>query len=253
MATNSIMLSIPNPCSENWNKMTPQEKGRFCDTCQKCVVDFTAMTDAAVLDYFNKNNGKICGRFDKRQLDRVLIINDKRFQKRFNIAASLLFLSSLGFGNTVKHDAVSPLKILQFDTQKWVTKKSSLQPNESILTDSVTIKGRVFTSDTLREPLVGASILLKGTTIGVIADENGDFTFTLPLVPYKDSILIVSFAGYEAQEIELSRFVKTESLIIELKNSMLGEIVVVGGVSSHKLNLWKRFTNLFRRKGHKKW
>jgi CarboxypepD_reg-like domain len=252
MATNALMLSIPNPCSENWNNMTPHEKGRFCDTCQKCVVDFTVMPDAAVLDYFNKNNGRVCGRFSKRQLDRVLIINDKRFQKRFNIAASLLLLSSLGFGNTVKNDAVLPLKISQFDSQKWSVKKSHEQLSESVLTDSITIKGSVFTLDTPNESLIGASIILKGSKIGVVTDEKGDFTFTLPLVNVKDTTLIVSFVGFETREIKLSEFTKTESLKIELQPLTLGETIIVGGVH-RRPNLWKRFTNLFRRKGHKKW
>jgi CarboxypepD_reg-like domain len=254
MATNALMLSIPNPCSENWNNMTPQEKGRFCDACQKCVVDFTAMSDAAVLDYFNKNNGKVCGRFDKRQLDRMLIINDIRYQKRFNIAASLLFLSSLGFANTVKPNAVMPLRVQQFYAKSNLLETSISASHETSSDEMITIKGNVI--DSMKEAMVGASVVLKGTTIGTIADIDGEFTITLSRETFKDGILVVSLIGYETQEYELSKFRIREPLIIELKESdmaLQGEMIIVGGVSSHRPKLWKRFTNLFRRKGHKKW
>jgi CarboxypepD_reg-like domain len=254
MATNALMLSIPNPCSENWNNMTPQEKGRFCDACQKCVVDFTAMPDAAVLDYFNKNNGKVCGRFEKRQLDRVLIINNIRYQKRFNIAASLLFLSSLGFANTVKPNAVMPLRVQQFYAKSNLLETSISASHETSSDEMITIKGNVI--DSMKEAMVGASVALKGTTIGTIADIDGEFTITLSRETFKDGILVVSLIGYETQEYELSKFRIREPLIIELKESdmaLQGEMVIVGGVSSHRPNLWKRFTNLFRRKEHKKW
>jgi CarboxypepD_reg-like domain len=252
MATNSLMLSIPNPCSENWNNMTPQEKGRFCDTCQKCVVDFTAMTDAAVLDYFNKNNGKICGRFDKRQLDRVLIINDKRFQKRFNIAASLLLLSSLGFGNTVKNDAISPLKVLQFDTQKRVAKKPLLQPNEPTLTDSfITLKGNIYTfQNNQKESIPGVYLTIKNFNLSSQSDVDGNFIITIPTLALENGALIVQYIGFKTVELPLSKLNLKENILIELKEddmSLSGDIII------RRPSLWKRFTNLFRRKGHKKW
>jgi hypothetical protein len=63
-------LSIPNPCPVNWDSMTPNESGRFCDQCQLTVVDFTAMTESEIKNYFQCNYGKkTCGRFKVNQLD----------------------------------------------------------------------------------------------------------------------------------------------------------------------------------------
>lgn len=68
-----IQISIPSPCSEDWNKMTPQEQGRFCDHCQKCVVDFTSWSDARILDYLSQHKKQeICGRFQTTQLNRAI-------------------------------------------------------------------------------------------------------------------------------------------------------------------------------------
>jgi hypothetical protein len=47
------------------------EQGRFCQQCQKTVVDFTGMTDAEVLEYFSAGSS-VCGRFLPWQLGRPL-------------------------------------------------------------------------------------------------------------------------------------------------------------------------------------
>jgi len=67
-------LTIPEPCTENWDKMTPNENGRFCLSCSKTVVDFTSMLPNEVQHFFIQNqNNKVCGRFKKSQLDTITI------------------------------------------------------------------------------------------------------------------------------------------------------------------------------------
>ena len=47
-----IVLQIQEPCHEDWHKMLPEEKGRFCMACQKKVIDFTGYTDRQVATFF---------------------------------------------------------------------------------------------------------------------------------------------------------------------------------------------------------
>lgn len=77
--SSKINISIPKPCHENWQKMSPLEKGRFCDSCQKQVFDFTKSSDTEILRKFNSEKNS-CGRFLKTQLERDIIAQKKKKQ-----------------------------------------------------------------------------------------------------------------------------------------------------------------------------
>jgi hypothetical protein len=71
-----LLLEIPKPCAEDWDRMLPVERGRHCEQCCKTVVDFTEMSDAEVLRFFKERSaaasGGVCGRFASDQLGRKL-------------------------------------------------------------------------------------------------------------------------------------------------------------------------------------
>jgi hypothetical protein len=70
--TGMLRLTIPQPCQESWNEMTPVERGAFCKSCSKTVIDFSAMSDAAILHHLQSNKSEACGRFRNEQLNRPL-------------------------------------------------------------------------------------------------------------------------------------------------------------------------------------
>ncbi len=45
-----IILQVKDSCSAEWDKVTPQEQGRFCGQCEKMVVDFSQMDDQEIVD-----------------------------------------------------------------------------------------------------------------------------------------------------------------------------------------------------------
>ncbi|MBS1595356.1 MAG: hypothetical protein JST90_13650 [Bacteroidetes bacterium] len=47
-----LHLTIPTPCHERWDDMTATERGAFCHSCSKEVIDFSAMTDSELLSFF---------------------------------------------------------------------------------------------------------------------------------------------------------------------------------------------------------
>lgn len=93
-----------------------------------------------------------------------------------------------------------------------------------------TIKGVV--SDKI-EPIIGANIMVKGTTIGTITDINGHFT--LSGVP-DNATLQISFIGYLPQELKVGKQHEFQILLKE-DNQTLDEVVVVGYGSQKKANL----------------
>ncbi|KXH84776.1 HMG-box domain-containing protein [Chryseobacterium kwangjuense] len=67
-----MKITIPKPCHENWETMSPQEKGRFCSVCSKTVRDFTTASDDEIMKSFSDSSEDICGNFYESQLNRPL-------------------------------------------------------------------------------------------------------------------------------------------------------------------------------------
>lgn len=86
-----------------------------------------------------------------------------------------------------------------------------------------TVKGTIKDSKS-GEPIVGANVVIKGTTKGTQTNENGQFE----LEANKGDILVITYVGYTVQEVVVN---STESAIVirlEEELSLLGETVVVG-------------------------
>lgn len=91
-----------------------------------------------------------------------------------------------------------------------------------------TLSGTVL--DDQNAPLPGASVLLKGTTIGVVTDFDGKFSIEVS----KGDVLIVSYIGYETQEVGIQD--QTEIVVhLEASSSQLEEVVVTAlGIKKEK-------------------
>ena len=87
--------------------------------------------------------------------------------------------------------------------------------------------------DETYEPLTGATILIKGTNYGTMADLDG--SFSLQIDDYSATI-IISFIGYKSQELEVTRG-SVVSVQLEPEITALQEIVVVGYGVSYKHDL----------------
>ena len=50
------------------------------------------------------------------------------------------------------------------------------------------------------EPVIGATVLLKGTTIGTVTGMDGDFSLNVP----EEGILLISYIGYQSQDVSVA-------------------------------------------------
>jgi hypothetical protein len=230
-----INVQIPDPCHEDWNKMTPKDKGRHCNTCNKTVIDFTKQTDEQIIKSL-ESIGNLCGRFKKQQLNRDIVLARKVKNNYLSWAASGLFA------------------FLAFSNQDI---SAQGEPNKTELIVKPLVKGKVATSilneqiyfGTVKTaidglPLPGASITLKGTSRKVQTDFDGNFTIKGKL---SDKIEI-SYFGMISQELILN----TNNIInIDLKDNECIENYVVAGYVKYSNNNFNKCRKKQLRKENK--
>ncbi|MFC2090428.1 SusC/RagA family TonB-linked outer membrane protein [Bacteroidota bacterium] len=95
----------------------------------------------------------------------------------------------------------------------------------------VTVTGRI--TDESQENVIGASVHVKGTTLGTISDENGNYSITVPDV---NRTLIFSFVGYKTREVAVENNL-TIDVTLEVDISELETVVVVGYGSQRKQDI----------------
>lgn len=108
--------------------------------------------------------------------------------------------------------------------------------------ESVNQKGRTITVTVLDEhgELIGANVIVKGTTIGNVTDMNG--MVTLHDVP-ANAVLEVSYIGYRSQEVQVKNQTQIRVVLAE-DTKALKEIVVVGYGTMEKKQVTSAITSL---------
>lgn len=83
----------------------------------------------------------------------------------------------------------------------------------------MTVKGHV--KDATGEPVIGANVLIKGTTNGVITDFDGNFV----LQAKQGDVVVISFVGYQAQELPVQPVL---NVVLKDDSQLLQDVVVIG-------------------------
>ena len=116
----------------------------------------------------------------------------------------------------------------------WATNGNSPSPHADMIQSIMqqkTIKGTVV--DETGEPIIGANVVEKGTTNGVITDFNGEFTLNVPL----NCTVQVSYIGYVTKDIKITSTTNNLSIKLAEDTETLDEVVVVGYGVQKKVNL----------------
>ncbi len=82
----------------------------------------------------------------------------------------------------------------------------------------VRVQGTVV--DEAGEPIIGATVLVKGTNQGTVTDVDGSFTLTAPA----DGTLVISYVGYATKEVPVSPNVR---VVLSTDSELLDEVIVV--------------------------
>ena len=226
-----IQLGIPMPCHENWDKMKPADKGKYCDSCQKQVIDFTKMNDAQLIQFFRKPSaGSVCGRFMNQQLDRPIEIPKKRvpwvkYFFQFTLPAFLLSLKASAQGEVIVMKNTTVIKPpSQGEIVGLIVEKIEVPKFGEI-------RGVVIDENGTGIPY--ASVFIKGTTIGTAADSAGSFNLSYPGFE-KQVVLVSSCVGFETNEAVVNVYPEADSirLVMTSEAAFSGEVVIVGAIAS---------------------
>lgn len=121
------------------------------------------------------------------------------------------------------------------DRQISVYRKNDTQdgslPGRSLTVQQISVSGKV--TNVLGEPVPGVTVIIKGTSHGVITDASG--SYTLANVP-DNAVLVFSFVGMEVQEVALEG---RSRLNITMEEQVIGleEVVAVGYGTMKKLDI----------------
>jgi len=202
-------LEIKEPCHESWEKMSPTDKGKFCSSCEKEVIDFVHLSDERLVEFLQKNDQKFCGRFTNEQLNRSISIKRKKSQEKnyLKLAASFLLLSFVTNHSNAESNNVKIEKTHHLNNE---SENSNQQ-------DTLVLKGKLVDSKTGLGIIGGRVHDYNG---GVAeSDKEGYFNFYSRNRNQNVISIYVEHCAYKETILNISKDSLTEMLIIELDST----------------------------------
>jgi hypothetical protein len=192
-----MQYKITKPCSENWNKMTPIEGGRFCDHCSKKVYDLTSGTILA------DTGEHFCGRINAPVAKQISF---KKYLLRQSPVRFFALMMVLIFSNKIK----AQLNKIEADSLSF-TKESDYE-NDNV----ITISGKLVNEKSKQEISFGFVTLydsqkniLEVTQTGL----NGEFSFLVLQRNVADSLFSIKAEYIGLETLELNNIPVTKRKI----------------------------------------
>ncbi len=160
-------------------------------------------------------NRRVSIRAEGKQLQEIL---DEVFRGTDNIY--IVSDRQVVIGKAPRKTLEAQLTVLQKDLKTVIE-----QPQQKEITGKVT--------DSSGEPLPGATVMVKGTTIGTVTDANGNFSLRIPA---NAQTLQISFVGMKTVEMPIGNRI-TFNVVLEEEAIGLQEVVAIGYGTMRKINL----------------
>lgn len=216
----TFSVSIPEPCHERWSEMTPAEQGRFCHSCQHQVIDFSKMTDAQIVSFLSKQQGRVCGKMQNFQMNRNLlppkVETISMWQK---MVAFVVFLFS--FGTLKAQETTAQEPIAETVLTHSIPPEQKADSSQMKL---ITIRGKIV-DKTDKEPIFTARVIVVGTEAKALTDFDGQFSFTIAR-HVNDTSEITLHVRYLSAETRITITNPGEEVIIELDLEIIESISV---------------------------
>jgi hypothetical protein len=206
------------PCEENWNGMEPTEAGRFCNKCQKSVINFVDLSDQQILQYFLENPFPVCGRMLTTQRDHHFVHTTPKINRHvFPVTATLLTLA------TITAEAAPPTPLI---VNRPPVQQPHIKQTPAIPADSLLISGTV--KDQHGAPIENVEIIFDQYKF--LSDKNGSFQFALPAGFNKTAVIQFSYPKLQREVRSYHPLMRSTSYDIVLSEPHIPQCIIAGGI-----------------------
>ena len=211
-----MQINIGTPCTEDWNKMIPNETGKHCSSCNKSVIDIRDKSDTE-LNYIIETNATsgMCIRANKNQ------ISDHQYVRPLK---RLAFALLIVFGNALFSISASA----QEATQKL---KETYLKHDSTKATTILI-GTVLEYNDEPMPFANVGIYLNNIAIAeATTDFDGKYTIVLDETYLgKEFTLRVSYVGYYPQEVKnmiIKKGIIEYDFVLDGQRDIMGDMIII--------------------------
>lgn len=224
-------ISIPSPCTVGWKNMQDTANGKFCQSCNKVIPDFSKLPDFQIRSIIEQTEGEVCGRISLSQLNRIRVGSSSESHSNAEENNSFLKVAVLTgvMLSSISLSAATPeqspfLSLPSIDMSVNVSETNSLIGDievSGIVVDQLNEEPIVF---------VKITVVVEGKTYNATTDFDGKFKLMLPeSLLGKEVSLSIQAIDYESKIINIKLSKNRVYKEIEMKldeNAMIEGIII---------------------------
>lgn len=216
-----MKIEMKYRCSEDWEAMPLSGDGRFCQSCEKEIIDFSHWSDAKIAAAL-KGGKSLCGRIHNSRLNRTLQIE----KPSSNPIWALSILSALASAPALfaqETNSLSPREQLRAQGFKAV---ELAEFAEDVISDSLQfrVKGQVIDSDNQEYVALANILIYSNETLLASTHTDVDGSFRLSFKAsdsLSTALLKVQFVGYKEASLVVDLKAQQDSLLIPLNPDII--------------------------------
>lgn len=212
-----LKLVLTNPCSMQWDDLQQAGAGRYCDHCEKNIVDLTTKSDAELIQFFKSKEENVCGRLLSSQLNRKLELPSSKVNWQWLIPLTMGAIAI----TPAQAQQLKPAIVQDDQTSALSPPRVEAAGKLPELRYNITVN---VIDDLSGKPLKGVNVRRKGfDNVVAITDSAGAFKLEIAtkdmLLPY-----IFKLDGYSEKQISIN-----QNMVVKLTAE---QRIRLGGVST---------------------
>ena len=213
-----LQLILTNPCSKEWDDLLEAGPGRYCDSCEKHIVDLSNKSDAELILFFQKKKDNVCGRLLSGQLNRALVQPNQKANWGWLLPLAIGAI----FTTPAKAAELRPMTRVIDHSQK---PDNSINENSRTAIKADTVGGNIIDQSS-GKPLAGVKIRQKGfQNVISVSDSTGRFELA-PLGATLSSTYTFELPNYNSLEWKITDGMEVK--MFYARRIVMGEVSIAG-------------------------